>query len=356
MKDNANTHFNVLFVDFMVEDQHRAYCNELINSINKFCSSVAIVKKDYLNYKQDPKHIIYYIDTKEVVGNYPIKARINTNYNFNSSKKIIDKYSFDKVIVLGYDPVMFSTEYNYLSTKGKVYLVEHHQLDEVIGKYIKLKIWKKYGLRANHILLDDSIVQETHDKLGVDINKIAVFPHPLLKSSNDLSHKNNNETIILCISNSNDITQLQDLANLEKKIHFFEHNNCEIIIRSEFNIDTDGTNCFKQINGYLSKEDYDDLYRKSNIVLMAFPTTYNMRCSGSLIDAMALGKKVVSSNIAESRQYANLFNNICRIYDNVDEIPNIVMDLKSTNCTEDFNDFRNYQIGIKEKGIKDILS
>lgn len=349
-------HYDFLFVDYMVEDQHKAYCNALINSINECCSSVAIVKDGYLNYQQDDKHAIFYINTKEVVGNYPIKARINTQYNFKESKKIIDNYLFDKVIVLGYDPVMFSIEYSYLFKQGTVYLVEHHQLDEIVNNPTKTRLWKKYGTKVNHILLDESIIYEAHNKLNIDCNKMMVFPHPLLQKKEKTNALNQDKTIILCISNSNEISQIKAIADLERAHHVFEHNNYEIVIRDEFNVNTEGTNCFKKIHGFLDKKNYDALYNNSDIILMAFPTSYNMRCSGSLIDAMALGKKVISSNIAESRQYANMFNGICRTYDNIKEIPNIIRDLRNSGEIDQFEDFHKYQISLKEKGIKKILS
>ena len=340
----------------MVEDQHKAYCNALINNINDYCSSVAIVKDKYLNYQQDNNHAIFYINTKEVVGKYPIKARINTQYNFIESKKIIDNYSFDKVVVLGYDPVMFAIEYPYLSKQGIVYLVEHHQLDEIVESPTKARLWEKYGLNVNHILLDESIITEAHNKLNIDNSKMMVFPHPLLQRNGKKNIGNHNKTKVLCISNSNEISQLKAIADLERVHHTFEQNDCEIIIREEFNINTEGTNCFKKIHGFLSEKNYDNLYSNSDIILMAFPTSYNMRCSGSLIDAMALGKKVISSNIAESKQYANMFHGICRTYESVDEIPNIIKEFRSNNGVGDLEDFYRYQTLVKEKGIKKILS
>lgn len=60
MKSKIKKHYNFLFVDYMVEDQHKVYCNELIDGINQYCSSVAIVKNRYLNYKPDKNHAIFY--------------------------------------------------------------------------------------------------------------------------------------------------------------------------------------------------------------------------------------------------------------------------------------------------------
>lgn len=349
--------FDFLFVDFMVEDSHRVYCNSIINEINKNCSSVVIEKRDYIDYREDEYHKVFEINTREIVGNYPIKARVNTFYNYCKALKIAKRYEYKKVVVLGYDPVMFLLMYKTLSSLGELYVVEHHQLDEVSISGWKKRIWEHYKLQTNHILLDDAIVDITAKDFSIPKDKICVFPHPCIFDSKKIEKTTlkSNMIKVLCISQSNDPKQMQELVNSERETKFFENNNIKVVIRYNDLWKANDLKGFEIINGFLPEVDYNRLNEECDIVLMPFPLEYRYRCSGTLIDALAAGKKVVSSFFAESQSYSTRFGKICRTYTSIKEIGSIVLELNTLDDGKSLQEFGQYQKLLRERGIGEII-
>lgn len=346
--------FDVLFVDFMVEDTHKVYCNELITRINKKCSTLSIVKNNYLDFIEDEDHSIIYYNAMETVQLYPVKARVNTCYNFYETMRKIRNMTFNTIIVLGYDPVMFSFMYKHLLQIGQVIVVEHHQLDEVSRSKIKTKLWNLYKNKINHILLDESIVDTVSRKFNIDIKKIYVLPHPCKKQKSDRSSCLGKQ-VVLAISGSNDLEQLKQLIEYEKETHFLEKNNILIYIRG-FSEDISEVNSFRSIDGYLTEEEYDTLYTNCSYVLMPFPERYRYRCSGTLIDALSAGKCVISSKLYESNTYAKIYPNICATYDSIVEIGDIIKKMSMANKDDEFVAFALNQKNISERGAASIIN
>lgn len=347
------THFDYLFVDFMVEDNHRTYCNELISALNRGHSSLVIEKEEYINYTSSDQHRVITINTKEIVGNYPFKARYNSYYNYKNTLDKINGYSFDKIIVLGYDPVMFFFMYKKLISLGKVYIVEHHQLDEVNQSNWKDKLWNLYKDKVDHIVLDESIVVPVSENYNIPKDKIHVFPWPYTLDS--LCLKNNvDKVMVLGISNSNDAKQLAELVDYERETGVLEQNNIELIIRKKEGLNIAGINSIREIGGYLSDDEFYQLYKECDIVLMPFPLNFEFRCSGTLIDALSAGKKVISSEILESKAYEKLFPEICKTYKDIKMLCDKVKELKETDLEGAIKRFFEYQESGKNNGIKSI--
>lgn len=349
--------YEFLFLDFMVQNSHKVYCNAVIENLSLHGEAVVIEKKDYIDDK-NKKYKVFEIKTKEIEGNYPFKARYNTVYNFYQAMKVIENMSFEKVIVLGYDPVMFYFMFKRLKKIGDLYLVQHHQLDEVSYSWIKRKMWNEYKDKVHHILLDDSIADLASDYFDIKKNQIHILPHPISNDKVNAIKKNRDKDIIrvLAISQSNDINQMQNIVDFERKTRFFENNKIQIIIRNYNDIDVSGLMAFRVINGFMPIKEYVRLNEMADIILMPFPLDYKFRCSGTLIDALSARKKVISSNIIESAAYAKKFPSICKIYDDVSLIGKQILELYCENDIAVYNDFVNYQEYMKNKGIAEICS
>lgn len=348
--------FDFLIVDFMVEESHKVYCNAIIEEINNKCTSVVIEKDGYIEIKEDDSHKLFQISTKEIVGNYPIKARLNTIYNFLKAYNIAKKYRYRKVLVLGYDPTMFLFMVKELMSMGDIYVVEHHQLDEVCDSDWKRKIWNLYKDKVHHILLDESIVKMVSEEFSLDIDKIHVYPHPCVFKENYKKEEQSSKIEVLCISQSNDVYQIQELIDYEKESYFLKKNNIQIVIRNNSNWDASGLDGFKTIDGYLSSDEYNQLNKECDIVLMPFPLQYRYRCSGTLIDALAAGKKVISSSVPESVVYSELYPELCRTYSSIHEIGNLILKLNDGNNEKIRGNFFEHQKEMKKIGISDICN
>ena len=347
--------YDFLFLDFMVQNSHKVYCNALISAINEVATSVVVEKKDYI-YDKDESHSVFTIKTKEIDGNYPVIARYNTVYNFFQAIKAVEEYCFDKVVVLGYEPVMFYFMIDKLKKIGKVYLVQHHQLDEVSCSRIKRAIWDTYKNDVNHILLDDSIKYVAADCLSIDKKKIHTFPHPYMYVKEKKQNSDDDLIRVLSISQSNDVIQMKKLVEYEQETGFLRKNNIQIIIRHNDKVDTSNLKAFYEINGFLSIDEYIRLNNMADIVFMPFPLNYKIRCSGTLIDALSARKKVISSNIIESAAYAKMFPSICKIYDNVSQVGHQILALNMEKNKNDYNKFIKYQDEMKVIGVHEICN
>lgn len=336
-----NNHYDVLFVDFMVEDPHKLYCDALVKCINKYASTVFIGKKDYVSYQPDDNHKIFPIKTKEIIGNYPIKARINVIYNYYKSKKVFDEYSFDKVVVLGYDPVMFSFMYSSLLELGEVFLVEHHQLDEVIHSKWKIILFNLYKKKVKHILLDESIVESTMNGFDLDKNDIFVFPAPMINNTLIKEKKFGSQNInVLCISRSNDTNQVMELIEFETKTHKLSQNQICVTLRDGEYKSTEHKSCFVSISGYLSDEEFNRLYSDTDFVLMPFPKDFEYRCSGTLVDALSMGKRVICSRMPETIYYEQKYPTLCYTYDTISCLPDIIKRASKDISLAELNQFK----------------
>lgn len=338
--------YDILFVDFMVEDTHRYYCNRIIKEVNKYSSTFVVEKNEYMDYAEDDNHKIVYIKTKETVNNYPIVARVNVLYNFFNTLKVIRGYEFKKIIVLGYDPVMFSFIFPILYKKGDIFLVQHHQLDEVDKSKIKQKLWSIYKDEVNHILLDEAIIDGVSQQFMIKKNKLFFFPIPLIENAKLLKETENNKIKVLCISGSNDKKQLKDFVRYYGEV--LKENNIELIIKKDFiNLESEN-DAIVMVNNYLSDDEYNKIYREIDIVLMLFPKDYKYRCSGTIIDAFSYNKKVISSPILEAVSYKKKFPDICTTYNSLDEIIDLILEMNELP-KDGFDKFKSEYLGIESR-------
>lgn len=336
--------YDILFIDLMVEDTHRFFCNEIISALNRYSTSVVIEKPNYIDYESTEKHTVYYISMGETVNNYPVKARVNTLKNYIKSLSIVKHCSFNKVIVLGYDPVTFSFMYGFLKKYGDIYLVEHHQLDEVSNSHLKRKIWGIYKNKVNHIILNKKIAEMAVYDFSLNKENVYLFPlRGAARSGVDKTAIKKIQNVrILSISNSNEIRQLNLLLEWERKTKYFFRHNMKLIIRNSPELKVEDLKCVELIDGYLSNKEYEELYISCDMVLMLFPKSYKYRCSGTLVDALSYGKKVISSNISEAKFYEEEYPSLCKTFNNIEDIGDIAVELMSIQSTDDFDRFVTY--------------
>ena len=347
--------FDVLYVDFMVEDTHKFYCNKLIDTMNKYSTSVVVEKKDYICYSTSLNHRVIYIKTKETVNNYPIKARIAAIFNYINTIKKIKQFEFNKIIVLGYDPIVFTLYFHNLLKLGEVYLVQHHQLDEVASSRIKLKIWNLYKDKVNHIMLDKAIIDGAIEKFNLDSRRVYYFPIPYVEHCKLSNNNVRNNIVVLCISGSNEQSQINKLIEIEKKNHFLESNHISIVIKERTSKNATGLRAFRIVEDHLSDAEYNQLYKECDIVLMLFPQSYKYRCSGTLIDAFSYGKKVISSNITQSAYYSKHFPSLCTKFDSIEDIGKLILNISKLDSKSDLKKFSNEFANIEQKCAKEIL-
>ena len=324
--DNSKSRkYEVLAVDFMVEDGHRYYCNCLVNSLNKEASTLVVCKEDYYDFEEDENHKKIVVKTKPIPGRNVFESRYNILYNMYNNIKMVKKYRFEKVLVLGYEGLTFFLFRTILKKYGDIYVIQHHQLDELRNSGLKTKVFNLYKNKVKHIVLEPCIRENVVKEYSIPKDNIFVFPVPLLNKTNELKSEKtygSDSRIVLAISNSNDENFVDEICEYEKKHRYFSDNNYKLIIRTRR--ERDSIESIRYITSFISTEEYNSLYENAYIVLMPFPTTYVNRSSGTIIDAISMRKRVLCSRILLTEDYALNYPNICKLYDSVEDVVKMI--------------------------------
>lgn len=85
------------------------------------------------------------------------------------------------------------------------------------------------------------------------------------------------------------------------------------------------------LNGYLSDNEYNRYINGAKYIFIPFPKNFCYRESGTLMDALSNGKKVIASNVKLVNEYSKLYPSICFFFNTITDIMNVLM---SSICDE----------------------
>lgn len=328
--------YDVLFLDFLLFEEHRHFCNSLVNSlIAAGASCFAVTKEDYLDFVEDENHVKVYFREEHIPGKNPIDSRLRLLKNMRRSLDLCKGICAKKTILLGYDPLTYMLIHRRLGNMSKVFLVQHHQLDEIASSKIKRLCFNYYKKDVNHILVDKAIVQNVQETFVVTEDQCFVFPIPLAEDTSILEEKGN---YVLGISNSNDEAFLDALEEMDKAVPLAERTGYRFILRTKK--ERKSTNSIQYIKNRIAYEEYLKLYSEAGAILMPFPPTYVYRCSGTLVDAVSKGKMVICSEIPLTKYYAKEYPSLCRVYSDVYDFLSVLEGISDTVDSLELYNFR----------------
>lgn len=335
---NLDSNIDICVLDFMFEFGHRTYCNNFANALNKCTSTLFMDSNSYYDFSEDVKHKKIKITTKKVPASNPLITRINMIYNVVKQIHVIYKFKFKKIIISSYEGTILFLFLPFLISSADVCLFHHHQLDELDTSKLKKYLFNKYKNHINHIVVDECIRESLSKEYSIDLNKINVFEIPVLQGNYNIQNRKN-EKIFVALSNSNDNNFANDVLAYEKKNGFLKANNIKMIIRTKH--DLKDTENITFINRYLSDDEYNNFYANSDVVIIPFPNNFKKRGSATILDALSLKKKVLSTAIPFSIEYSNRYPKSCMIYNNFEEFVNIIENMSYDYDEKEYNRFKN---------------
>lgn len=327
-----------IIVDFLFPKGHKELNKNIISYLSHVSNNTVVVSEGY--FKQELNDINN-ITLKKIRELNPKENAILHRWfalkNMLDANKLLRWDKFDFVWINTFETITFAIGRKIIKNK-KIFIVHHNNTDELSNK-IKRFFFNRYKNKVNHIVFEEFIKEYLIKEIGVNDKQIFVIPHPLNHQKKEVSVNCEN---ILCIglSNSNDESLITNIINKEEQSEIFRKNNIQLVLKSKG--EHKDRESLKIIRGYIPEQQYDHYVQNCKFILVPFSTSYKNRTSGVIIDALSNGKIVIGSNIPIINSYADEYPNICYPFNDVDEIPNIILNLsiESQDIKKEFGRFR----------------
>lgn len=348
----------ILYADSLNPSGHKNFNVAYINLLAEVVDVTLYCPQNwYQNYILDERVRIY--DNQLDPINSKSRFIIYLFYIFNLYKiaQLCNHNKYDIIFISSFDTVSFLFGFLFFNNKKNIYLFHHNNIDGLNNK-IKRLFFNKYSRYVKHIVFEDFIKQRLIELSNISADIVYVIPHPITKIFDNNEHKDGFGCI--AISNSNNELLLQDIIEAQKKNRFLEQINMKMLIKTKYIQYDDGY--LKTISGFISVSEYDSYFAQCKIFYMPFPSTFQYRISGTLIDALSNGKLVIGTDIPILRQYSLRYPEICIIASSVEEFVSLLANLKYVQNNNDTNKFlsnhskNNIILSFKKifKGVNDV--
>ena len=167
---------------------------------------------------------------------------------------------------------------------------------------MKLFLFNQYKNKVYHVVFEDFFAKRLI-ALGVSSERVFVIPHPVSEIK-AVSTSVKYDCIGLC--NSNEESFINEAISKESE---FKHNNLNVLFRSKNKSPTHGS--ITVVKGFLQKNQYDEIMASGKTVLVPLPTSYIYRLSGSIYDALARRKLVLTTSMFYVKEYGRRYPGIC---------------------------------------------
>ena len=287
----------------------------IIRELSEFAEVYVVAPKNWYAHEIERVKYIYYEAVSDF-DNITIQKYIKDIKNIFFANKLIKKYNFDGYLFASYNTAVFPLwllinpnilKQSFIIHNNNIDRFNIVPLDHFNIVPLKKKLFKLYSKKVNHIVLEEFIGDFLADGMKIDRDKIFYLPHPL--NQNNIQIKKCYDCV--GISNSNDETWIERIIEIEEQQHIFRRNNCKIILRSqEYTYDN---GFLSVIKGWLDDSIYNDYINKAKCIFLPYPSSFQYRMSGSVIDAFSNNTTVLGSRIPLFLYYAKKYGSICKI-------------------------------------------
>lgn len=247
------------------------------------------------------------------------------------------KNNISDIVCLTYGDFGFFFSLLLIPSRINLYIMHHANVDSMSRSHIKKLMFNIYKKRFIHIVNSGFMGDYLKNSIGVDSSKVLVWPHPLNPIT--ISQK---ELIYDCVglSNSNDERIIDQIIELERQTGVIKRNNLHVILKSTYNKFDNGY--LQVFNGFIDKTIFDDYVSKARCLFMPFPDSYQMRMSGTLMDALSNNKILLGTNIPIIEYSKRMYPNIVHVFD-IDTFVSTILKLKIKNpeAEKEFELFKN---------------
>lgn len=317
------TPMKVLFCEFLYPLTHSRSNSFYINCLNEVVDELHVMSPKGF-YKNLDLGVINHDIRQLSVNRGKISYRKNTFYYMYMAYKIVCDNKIDKCIVASSDYITLLF-FKILLPNLEIYMIHHAELDSLYCNKLKRLVFAIYKNRIRHFVFEEYIKIYLRKELKIK-SKIIVMPHSLNKNE----HVTVSKTFDLVgLSNSNDEDIICSLIQYEIDSHELKRRNMIVVLKSQKYHYNDGA--LIVLNGYLSDDEYNRYINGAKYIFIPFPKNFCYRESGTLMDALSNGKKVIASNVKLVNEYSKLYPSICFFFNTITDIMNVLM---SSICDE----------------------
>jgi hypothetical protein len=330
-----------LYLDFLYPRGH-IYQNDYYIRVLSELGKVYVVCPENI-YTNMPSNVELIENDKLCIKRGRIKTRLSSLKDMLISSSIARKIKPDYIFVASFDTIMFAIGRFFFQQQNHLYLLHHMNVDELNNK-IKRFLFKTYMRRVNHMVFEDFIKAQLVKEFGIDESKVHILPHQLSQNLKMTFETNTKMYTCVGLSTSNDEYFISQVIEKEVQEELFKKSNCKVILKSKINEYDNGY--LKIVKGYLSREMYNQYINNCVSVCLPFPSSYQYRMSGFLVDGLSNNKIALGSNIPIIQHYSRKYPSICKIFHDVEDYYNTVITINNNdnynleNIAKEFEQFQ----------------
>ncbi len=307
----------VLFVDYIYQKGHVNFNQIHINALRDAGCDVRMVLYEdiakQLPFEASSYALVLPNILKQRKG-HPLFNRICFLLALFLIKIKINVSNYDKVIVSSCDEITMGL---MPLCKG-MYIICH--CPDMFGNKVKRFFGKRLARKNSFIVFNETMTLPFKRN---GIYNVFIVNHgcmPPFKISNVGMPKEfmSFDGIIFHPSMSPDLSFVTDLVSNERLNRFLSENNVLLVLRNQ----PEGVKETKNIifiNDYLTRDQYQHIFMTSDVILLAYPKSFNYRVSGVSFECIANNKKVLILD-NPSLRYTMDFYNYNPMFADVDEL------------------------------------
>jgi|GEM_PF-561055 hypothetical protein B2_15743 len=343
----------ILLIDQLSPEGHINYDKFWINALENLKIDYTFVGKKSFLKKLDVSNNINKLEIPEIyyknIGDKNIIIREYALLKILSYiKRKLSLKDYDRIVFLSFEN--FSLFLSFYFHKKNVYSILHNNLRR-IDNFSILKILKYLSKKINLVSLD-YYIKNGLENIGISTKVII---HPLVEISGEIALEKTNRVVLFSPSiSSTDETFISNVISDLKILKILEEKNIEIIFRSK-NINYNSAN-IKVISEYLSEQEYRELLKGADYLLLPYEKNFNYRISGVLLEGISLNKKMIIPKYNDLKYFLKFNKESILGFFDIEDFRSLLEKLdKNTNTVNYENIKKIYSNDNMEKDILNIL-
>jgi glycosyltransferase involved in cell wall biosynthesis len=333
----------LLIVDLVSPKGHYLYNKNLLTALSgEYCIDF-IGDKNLIKWVTPKVENINFLTFTSVKkGQSILKFKIEQLLRLREVIELNKYKSYDAILFSSYDTLTLS----FFSEKHfncEVFLVNHNNLSRVHSLVRKMLFKKVYLSFTGHLLFENIFKENMEKKLKISLDKCHVIPHFIVDDILSIHKNNNKERLkILYLGNDRDNKGLDVLVSA---VNLFDSKNwmgnLEITVAGKLS-KTYNSRRIKFKNYRISDNEYKELLKETDFVVLPYRDSFSNRVSGIFFEALSYEKAIIASDIDIFKQYFDVYGDIGYLFKEGDcrSLFNLLLDLqeKARISNIDFSD------------------
>ncbi len=327
----------VLFIDPIYQPGHVNFNNIYLKEISRYTTDLSVVFVENYPFRRDISvDLAHTIPLKFFKRRNPFLTRLYYLLALFNIKRNVKFGNYDIVIFSSFEEISF-----FLANIKKAYVINHINLQGLRNRVKRFFLGKVYRNNTPIFFENDMSLEVKNIFPSVQpiISPHGLVEFPGINNPEDFqifienNHIGKYETILFYPSdNSTDIFFLKECVESKHFLSFLKKINALLIVKSK--AIKSSSDHILIIDYYLPATTYNSLFLFSDIIIIAYPKTFNLRVSGVLYESFAYSKKCLLSKIPTFENYHSFFN----YYPFFDSLEELIERIESVIVDDSFTD------------------